>query len=113
MEFHEFLICLVLTVAIELALWRFALRRKDYYADICLMNCATNPLANVLLTQLTWFPLRLPWPAATAAVEALVVLSEWFMLKQLDVKRPLLASLLLNAGSFIIGMGILKLVLKT
>lgn len=109
MRLTGYIICLVLTVILELAAWRFVLGRRENGVDICLMNLATNPAANVLMQTLLAAPLSLGDVPATVIVEALVIMAEWGMLNYMGAARPLRASIVLNFSSYAVGMAILYL----
>ena len=98
MGLQGYLLCFVLTAAIELAVYRFALRRKGHYLDLCLINLVTNPAANALIIALG------RGMKAVLGVEVLVVLAEWAMLRGIHVRRPLFVSIVLNVSSWLSGV---------
>ena len=104
-------ISLALTLAIELAAARIALRRGRALAVVALVNVLTNP--PVVLTALLWQRYGLPGlPLLIAALELGAVLTEGgvYRLWREDFPHPWRFSLLLNALSF--GLGeLLKFIL--
>lgn len=97
------------TIAIELALaWLlFGVRQRRDCAVVALAQVVTNPVVEAACLILSWSPADpIPSPswAAILALEAAAVLVEAWVYRQTGaVRRPLLASLALNAASFGIG----------
>jgi hypothetical protein len=108
MDASGYVIALALTVAVELAVFRLVLRRKDKYRELCLINIVTNPAANVLMVladmQAPDFHI-----AALFCIEMLVVAAEWRMLKYVGVERPFRVSIILNLSSWLAGGVLLQL----
>lgn len=98
MGLQGYVLCFVLTAVLELVVYRFALRRKSNYIDLCLINLATNPAANALIISLGG------WTKVVLGVEVLVVLAEWAMLRGIHVRRPLFVSIVLNVSSWLSGV---------
>ena len=111
MEPLGYLIALALTLIIELGVYRFALRRRERYRELCLINIVTNPVANVLMVladmQAPGFHI-----AALFCIEMLVMAAEWRMLRYVGVERPLRVSVILNLSSWLAGGALLSLLQK-
>jgi hypothetical protein len=108
---------LILTLVIELAVafGAFRLRSGRELAVVALVNLATNPALNVLLTLFMALTgsTSLADPATAvllAALEVLVVCAEWRLIAWALPERKaqaLVISLTLNATSLLVGLAIL------
>ena len=107
------LYCLGSTIVIEGALaFLCGVRKWKDQLIVLLVNVLTNPLL-VSLGYLILLRLgRTGYDVATAVMEIAVVFVEGWIYKKFltDRKRPLLLSLFLNAGSFLIGLGLNQLI---
>lgn len=104
---------LVLTVIIEAALaFVFGVRTKYGQLVVLLTNVVTNPLLNAVMTVVSLYISPAVYYWFLVPLELLVVFVEGRIYKgTLTVKmNPYLLSFLLNAGSYLIGMGILKII---
>ena len=103
------LYCLGVTVVIEGALaFLWGVRKAADQLIVLLVNVLTNPLL-VSVGYLILFRFGTTgYNVATAAMEVSVVFIEgWIYKKFLETqKHPFLLSLFLNAGSFLIGLGL-------
>lgn len=117
MIFHRvvfgMLTALALTVVIE-AVLAFACGVRTWYGQgiVLLANVITNPLLNAVLTVVSFYisPSAFYW--FLLPLEIIIVIAEGYIFQrflQLKMNRYLF-SLLLNAGSYLIGTGILKLI---
>lgn len=107
------LTALVLTVLIEAAL-AFLLGVRTRYGQgiVLLVNVITNPLLNAVLTVVSFYISPAAYYWFLVPLEIIIVLAEGYIFQrflQLKMNRYLF-SLLLNAGSYLIGTGILKLI---
>lgn len=106
------LTALALTVLIEAAL-AFLLKVRTLYgqAVVLLSNLITNPILNAILTAVSFYVSPTAYYVLIAPLEAVVVFVEGRIFgKMLDTKlNPYLFSLILNAGSLIIGTAITKI----
>lgn len=108
--FVDFVVALILTIAIE-AIVLFLILRKEYGT----MTIARNALiASSLTLPFVWFVfggLGLPWTIKTAMAEGFAVLVEagFYKLafKGMTIEKALIASFICNAVSFIIGLALL------
>ncbi len=107
------LYCLGSTVVIEgLLAFACGVRRRADQWIVLLVNVLTNPLlVSVGYLILFRFGAR-AYDAATAVLEIAVVFVEGRIYKSFlpDRKHPFLLSLFLNAGSFLIGLGLNALI---
>ena len=108
MEPSGYVIALALTLIIELGVYRFILRRKDKYRDLCLINIVTNPVANAMMVVADMHVPDFHF-AALPCVETLVMAAEWRMLKYVGVEQPFLVSVVLNLSSWLGGWILLAL----
>lgn len=103
------LYCLGCTIVIEGTLaFLWGVRKAADQLIVLLVNVLTNPLL-VSLGYLVLFRFgRTGYNIATAAMEIAVVFVEGWIYKVFlsRQKHPFLLSLFLNAGSFLIGMGL-------
>ena len=103
------LYCLASTIVIEgLLAFLWGLRKRSELLVTLLVNVMTNPL---LVSIGYAFALRFGTRAhsiSTAVMEVLVVFAEGLVYKKFlpQQKHPFLLSLFLNAGSFLIGLGL-------
>ena len=101
--------CLCSTIVIEGALaFACGVRKRADQLIVLLVNVLTNPL---LVSVGYWILLRsgaAAYDIATAVMEIAVVFIEGLIYRQFltDRKHPLLLSLICNAGSFLIGLGL-------
>jgi hypothetical protein len=105
----DFLSAYALTVSIE-AVALYLLLRREYGAALIARNAV---LASSLTLPFVWFAfpaLGLPWGLQTAAAEAFAAVSEAgfyaFAFNGMKTRDALLASVLCNWASFIIGLAI-------
>ena len=117
MIFHRIvsgmLTALALTVVIEAALaFAFGVRTKYGQLVVLLTNVITNPLLNAVMTVVSFYISPTVYYWFLVPLELLVVFVEGRIYKStLTLKmNPYLFSLLLNAGSCLLGMGILKII---
>lgn len=107
------LYCLGTTIVIEGVLaCMLGVRKLSDQLIVLLVNVLTNPLL-VSTGYLILFRFgRAGYDIATAVMEIAVVCIEGLVYKKIltDRKRPFLLSLCLNAGSFLIGMGLNQLI---
>lgn len=103
------LYCLGSTIVIEGALaFLWGVRKAADQLIVLLVNVLTNPLL-VSIGYLILFRFGMTgYNIATAVMEVLVVFVEGWIYKKILTrqKRPFLLSLFLNAGSFLIGLGL-------
>lgn len=106
-----FAIPLALTVAVEAFVAFLCGFSGSEQRSLLLVNCATNLSLNLALYFINSAG-AVPLWAATAALEALVVLAEWLLLRAMNKKKRqwLLLSLLFNASSYSFGL-LLSLIL--
>ena len=107
------LTALVLTVVIEAALaFLFGVRTRYGQGIVLLVNVITNPLLNAVLTVVSFYLSPAAYYWFLVPLELLVVLAEGRIYRSMLQNRmnPYLFSLLLNAGSYLIGSGILKII---
>ncbi|MEZ0226385.1 MAG: hypothetical protein ACAH83_17645 [Alphaproteobacteria bacterium] len=111
MERLGYVIALTLTLIIELGVYRFVLRRREKYKELCLINLVTNPVANVLMSIAD---MHAPdfHIAALCCIEMAVMAAEWWLLKYAGVDQPLRVSIILNLSSWLIGGTLLSLLQK-
>lgn len=117
MIFHRIafgmLTALALTVVIEGVL-AFVLGVRTKYGQlvVLLTNVITNPLLNAVMTVVSFYISPTVYYWFLVPLEFLVVFVEGRIYKNtLSVKmNPYLLSSLLNAGSCLLGMGILKII---
>ena len=109
------LYCLGCTILIEGALaFLWGVRRAADQLIVLLVNVLTNPLL-VSLGYLILFRFgKTGCDAATAVMEVTVVFVEGWIYKKFLTKQkhPILLSLFLNAGSFLIGLGLNALIFR-
>lgn len=105
----DFIAAYALTVSIEVAVL-FLLLRKDYGAGLIARNAV---IASSLTLPLVWFAfpaLHLEWGMQTALAEAFAAFAEAgiyaIAFKGIKPKDAILASVLCNWASFIIGLAI-------
>lgn len=107
------LYCLGVTVVVEGALaFAWGVRKAADQLVVLLVNVLTNPLL-VSLGYLILFRFgKTGYDVATAVMEVSVVFVEGWVYKKCltQQKRPFLLSLFLNAGSFLIGLGLNHLI---
>lgn len=107
------LYCLCSTVVIEGVLaFLWGVRRAADQLVVLLANVLTNPL---LVSVGYWILFRFGtrgYNIGTAVMEVLVVLTEGWIYKRIltQQKHPFVLSLLCNAGSFLIGLGLNALI---
>lgn len=103
------LYCLGCTIVIEGALaFLWGVRKAADQLIVLLVNVLTNPLLVSLGYLILFFFGRTGYNAATAVMEIAVVFIEGGIYKKFLTrqKHPFLLSLFLNAGSFLIGLGL-------
>lgn len=104
---------LALTVVIEAVLaFVFGVRTKYGQLVVLLANVITNPLLNAVMTVVSFYISPTVYYWFLVPLEFLVAFVEGCIYKStLSVKmNPYLLSFLLNAGSCLLGMGILKII---
>ena len=105
---------LLLTLAIEVPLGALLIKRKDSVIPLILINVLTNPALNLILT-LTLLLSRsytVYW-IAVAIGEAAVFVGEGFLIRatcDLQLKRSIIISTVINAASLLLGSAILALI---
>lgn len=117
MIFHRLvsniLICLVLTVLIEAA-FSFILGVRTGYGQlvILLTNTITNPILNCILMVVVFYVSRSTYYFFLVPLEALIVAVEGIIYKKtLNLNMNcFIFSFLLNAASFFVGNGIVKII---
>ena len=111
--FFGMLTALVLTVAIEAAFaFLLGVRTGRGQLVVLLANVITNPLLNAVLTVVSFYLSPSAYYYFLIPLEIIVVLAEGRIFKStLQLKmNPYLFSFLLNAGSYLIGTGILEII---
>ena len=106
------LTALGLTVVIEAALaFAFGVRTKRGQLVVFLANVITNPILNAIMTVVSFYISPAVYYYVLIPLEILVVFAEGRIYKTtLPLKmNPYVLSFLLNAGSYLIGTGILKI----
>ena len=107
------LIALALTVVIEAALaLLLGVRTVRGQLIVLLMNVITNPILNAILTVVSFYISPTAYYYFLVPLELVIVLVEGRIFKSmLPLKmNPYLFSFLLNAGSYFLGTGILKII---
>ena len=105
------LICLLLTIIFEIVIGLIiGIRDKKDILNIVLVNMLTNPLVTSIPTALVFFVSTLVSNISLVILEILAVVIEGFIYKRvLKYKRinPYLVSLILNIGSYLLGLIVL------
>ncbi len=111
--FFSMLTALALTIVLEAAL-AFLLGVRAWYGQgvVLLVNVITNPLLNAILTVVSFYISPAAYFWFLVPLEILIVFAEGRLFKSTLTLRqnPYLFSLVLNAGSYLLGSGILKLI---
>lgn len=118
MIFHRIvikvLVCLILTVLLEAAFAFLCGVRSGYGQLVVLLaNVITNPLLNSILTVVSFYLSPSYYSIFLVLLEILVVAAEGLIYQKMELPvkwNPFVLSLLLNACSYFIGMGILKII---
>ena len=105
---------LLLTLAIEVPLGTLLIKRKDSLIPLILINVLTNPALNLALTILFVLTqsISLYW-IAVAIGEIAVFIGEGFLIRvmcDIQLKRSIIISTVINAASLILGSAILALI---
>jgi len=107
------LVCLLLTIVLEGALaFLLGVRSGRGQLIVLLANVITNPLLQCVLSAVSFFWTPAAYYYMLVPLELAALLTEGRIYqKMLPLKiNPYLFSLLLNAGSYLLGTGILKLI---
>ncbi len=105
---------LLLTLAIEVPLGALLIKRKDSVIPLILINVLTNPTLNLTLTLLLVLTksISLYWIAVVIG-EIAVFIGEGFLIRvmcDIQLKRSIIISTVINAASLILGSAILALI---
>ena len=105
---------LLLTIAIEVPLGALLIKRKDSLIPLILINVLTNPALNLALTLLFALTqsISLYWIAVVIG-EIAVFIGEGFLIRvtcDVQLKRSIIISTVINAASLILGSAILALI---
>ena len=105
---------LLLTLAIEVPLGTLLIKRKDSLIPMILINVLTNPALNLTLTIIFSLTqsISLYWIAVLIG-EIAVFIGEGFLIRvmcDIQFKRSIIISTVINAASLILGSAILALI---
>ena len=109
-----FLSALILTLAIEVPLGALLIKRRGAVIPLILINVLTNPALNLTLTLLLVLTksISLYWIAVVIG-EIAVFIGEGFLIRvmcDIQLKRSIIISTVINAASLILGSAILALI---